>query len=78
MYIRDECHLESNFLNQFIFNTRVVKKIQSEINVYKNEYIQANPTNTLALLFKMSQPIDNFLNKTAEEKKREEETSFHT
>ena len=35
-----------------------LKKIQTEINVYKNGYIQANPSNTLALLFKMSQPID--------------------
>lgn len=40
-----------------------LKIIQNEINAYKNEYIQANPNNTLALLFKMSQPIDNFLNK---------------
>lgn len=45
-----------------------LKKIQSEINLYKNNYIQANPENTLALLFRMSQPIDNFLNKSAEEK----------
>lgn len=44
-----------------------LKKIQSEINTYKNNYIQANPSNTLALLFRMSQPIDNFLNKPAEE-----------
>jgi thiol-disulfide isomerase/thioredoxin len=45
-----------------------LKKKQSEINAYKNNYIQANPSNTLALLFKMSQPIDNFLNKPTEEK----------
>ena len=45
-----------------------LKKIQSEINLYKNNYIQANPENTLALLFRMSQPIDNFSNKPAEEK----------
>ena len=45
-----------------------LKKIQSEINTYKNNYIQSNPSNTLALLFRMSQPIDNFLNKPAEEK----------
>ncbi|MEY4432388.1 MAG: hypothetical protein RLZZ44_518 [Bacteroidota bacterium] len=45
-----------------------LKKIQNEINLYKNNYIQANPNNTLSLLFKMSQPIDNFLNKPAEEK----------
>jgi hypothetical protein len=45
-----------------------LKKIQNEINVYKNSYIQANPSNTLALLFKMSQPVDNFLNKPIEEK----------
>jgi thiol-disulfide isomerase/thioredoxin len=45
-----------------------LKKIQGEINLYKNNYIQTNPGNTLALLFRMSQPIDNFLNKPAEEK----------
>ncbi len=45
-----------------------LKKIQSEINGYKNNYIQSNPSTTLALLFRMSQPIDNFLNKPAEEK----------
>ena len=45
-----------------------LKKIQGEINLYKNNYIQTNPANTLALLFRMSQPIDNFLNKPAEEK----------
>ena len=45
-----------------------LKKIQSEINTYKNNYIQSNPSNTLALLFRMSQPIDNFLNKPAQEK----------
>ncbi|MFM1754546.1 MAG: hypothetical protein RLZZ236_1485 [Bacteroidota bacterium] len=45
-----------------------LKKIQSEINTYKNNYIQSNPSNTLALLFRMSQPIDNFLNKPAKEK----------
>ena len=45
-----------------------LKKIQSEINLYKNNYIQANPENTLALLFRLSQPIDNFSNKPAEEK----------
>lgn len=45
-----------------------LKQIQNEINRYKNEYIQSNPNNTLALLFKMSQPVDNFLNKAAEEK----------
>ncbi len=45
-----------------------LKKIQSEINTYKNNYIQSNPSNTLALLFQMSQPIDNFLNKPADEK----------
>jgi thiol-disulfide isomerase/thioredoxin len=45
-----------------------LKKIQNEINAYKNGYIQANPSNTLALLFKMSQPVDNFLNKPIEEK----------
>jgi thiol-disulfide isomerase/thioredoxin len=38
-----------------------LKKIQNEINRYKNNYIQSNPNNTLALLFRMSQPIDNFL-----------------
>ena len=45
-----------------------LKKIQNEINGYKNDYIKANPNNTLSLLFKMSQPIDNFLNKPVEEK----------
>ena len=45
-----------------------LKKIQSEINNYKNDYIQSNPSNTLALLFRMSQPIDNFLSKPTEEK----------
>jgi thiol-disulfide isomerase/thioredoxin len=45
-----------------------LKRIQGEINLYKNNYIQTNPGNTLALLFRMSQPIDNFLNKPAEEK----------
>ena len=45
-----------------------LKKIQSEINTYKNNYIQENPSNTLALLFRMSQPIDNFLNKPSDEK----------
>nr|WP_314866356.1 redoxin domain-containing protein [uncultured Flavobacterium sp.] len=45
-----------------------LKRIQSEINSYKNNYIQANPNNTLALLFRMSQPIDNFLIKPADEK----------
>lgn len=45
-----------------------LKKIQSEINTYKNNYIQSNPSNTLALLFRMSQPIDNFLNKPSDEK----------
>ncbi len=43
-----------------------LKKIQNEINSYKNDYIKANPNNTLALLFKMSQPIDNFSNKPAD------------
>lgn len=45
-----------------------LKKIQAEINRFKNEYIKANPGNTMALLFSMSQPIDNFLNKPEDEK----------
>lgn len=38
-----------------------LKKIQTELNNYKNKYITENPSNTLSLLFRMSQPIDNFL-----------------
>lgn len=45
-----------------------LKKIQAEINLFKNEYIKTNSGNTMALLFSMSQPIDNFLNKAEEEK----------
>lgn len=45
-----------------------LKKIQAEINRFKNDYIKANPGNTMALLFSMSQPIDTFLNKPEDEK----------
>jgi peroxiredoxin len=45
-----------------------IRNIQNEINVYKNNYINTNKNNTLALLFRMSQPIDNFLNLSVDEK----------
>jgi thiol-disulfide isomerase/thioredoxin len=45
-----------------------IRKIQTEINVYKNNYINTNNNNTLALLFRMSQPVDNFLNLPIDEK----------
>jgi len=40
-----------------------MKIIQNEINIYKHNYIQKNTPNTLALLLRLTQPIDNFLNK---------------
>jgi peroxiredoxin len=44
-----------------------IKVIQNEINVYKHNYIKKNTPNTLALLFRLTQPVDDFLNKPADE-----------
>jgi peroxiredoxin len=40
-----------------------IKTIQNEINVYKHNYIKKHSQNTLALLFKLTTPVDDFLNK---------------
>jgi peroxiredoxin len=40
-----------------------IKIIQNEINVYKYNYIKKNTPNTLALLLRLTQPVDDFLNK---------------
>ena len=40
-----------------------MKIIQNEITLYKHNYIQKNTPNTLALLLRLTQPIDNFLTK---------------
>ena len=51
-------------------STNVLKKIkivQNEINSYKHDYIQKNSSNTLALLLRLTQPVDNFLDKPADE-----------
>jgi peroxiredoxin len=47
-------------------SSNVIKKmkiIQNEITLYKHNYIQKNTPNTLALLLRLTQPIDNFLTK---------------
>lgn len=44
-----------------------IKIIQGEINIYKHNYIKKNSPNTLALLLRLTQQIDNFLDKPTTE-----------
>lgn len=44
-----------------------IKIVQNEINSYKHNYIQKNTTNTLALFLKLTQPVDDFLDKPADQ-----------
>lgn len=53
-----------------------IKIIQGEINIYKHDYIIKNRPNTLALLLKLTQPIDNFLDKPATEILKEKKDSI--